>query len=160
MIDPAPFGQVTALQATDDPHRFAADVHPGWTIGGRPNGGYLLALLARGVSMSGAPPHVLAASAHYRRAPGPGPVEIRTGTLRTGRTASATSSATPRTTPAPVGCGRSCSPSRTTSTPLAAGWCPAITRRRYGQPADRAIGVRGSPLLLQRCGSIELNGQE
>jgi hypothetical protein len=69
------------------PTRFAADVDPGWTIGGKPNGGYLLAMLGRAAIAAGGHPDVLAASAHYLRAPEPGPVEIEATVLRAGRSA-------------------------------------------------------------------------
>ena len=61
---------------------------PGWTIAGKPNGGYLLALLGRAVTASSDHPHVLAASAHYLRSPDPGPVVVEAEELRRGRSAS------------------------------------------------------------------------
>ena len=39
------FSEVSKLTPIG-PGRLHADVHPGWTIGGKPNGGYLLAMLA------------------------------------------------------------------------------------------------------------------
>jgi hypothetical protein len=69
-------------------HRFGAEIDAEWTIGGKPNGGYLLALLGRAATASGPHPHVLAASAHYLRAPEPGPVQIEVEVLRAGRGAS------------------------------------------------------------------------
>jgi acyl-coenzyme A thioesterase PaaI-like protein len=81
------FSAVTALVATG-PGRFEADVHPEWTITGKPNGGYLLALLGRAATWRSAHDHVLAASAHYLRSPEPGPVVIGTEVLRAGRSAS------------------------------------------------------------------------
>jgi hypothetical protein len=83
----APFAEVSAVVATG-PGRFHGDVHPAWTIGGKPNGGYLLAMLGRAATSDGPHPHVIAASAHYLRPPDPGPVEIETEVLRAGRTAS------------------------------------------------------------------------
>jgi Acyl-CoA thioesterase C-terminal domain/Acyl-CoA thioesterase N-terminal domain len=70
------------------PTDFAADVDPGWTIGGKPNGGYLLAMLGRAAVTAGGHPDVLAASAHYLRAPEPGRVAIEAVVLRAGRSAS------------------------------------------------------------------------
>jgi acyl-coenzyme A thioesterase PaaI-like protein len=81
------FRSVTALVA-EQPGRFAADLHPEWTIGGRPNGGYLLAILGRAATSVGAHPHVLTASAHYLRPPAPGPIEVTAEVLRAGRSAS------------------------------------------------------------------------
>lgn len=68
--------------------RFAADVDTEWTIGGKPNGGYLLALLGRAAVWVGEHDHVIAASAHYLRSPDPGPVDVEAEVLRSGRTAS------------------------------------------------------------------------
>ena len=70
------------------PGRFSGDLHIGWTIGGKPNGGYLLAMLGRAVTNVGPHPHVIAASAHYLAPPQPGPVEVHAQVLRAGRTAS------------------------------------------------------------------------
>ena len=86
-MEPAAFSTVTAL-GQPGPGRFTADVHPGWTIGGKPNGGYLLALLARAAGSVSPHPHPIAASAHYLHSPDPGPVEIDVDLLRAGRSAS------------------------------------------------------------------------
>src|SRR3954470_23242979 len=83
----APFSAVTGLVQTR-PHRFAADVHPEWTIGGKPNGGYLLAMLGRAAAAVSPHPHPIAASAHYLHSPEPGPVEVQVDVLRAGRSAS------------------------------------------------------------------------
>ena len=69
------FADVSALRETA-PHAFAAEIDPAWTIAGKPHGGYLLALLARSAVAVGRHPHVLAASAHYLRAPEPGPASV------------------------------------------------------------------------------------
>lgn len=81
------FSMVSALEpaGTD---RFTAEVHAGWTIGGKANGGYLLAMLGRAATTAGRHEHVVAASAHYLRAPEPGPVTLEVEVLRTGRSAS------------------------------------------------------------------------
>ena len=81
------FESVTALTPVHE-GRFTADVSPDWTIANKPNGGYLLALLGRAVTQGATHPHVLAASAHYLRAPNPGRVDIAVETLRSGRGAS------------------------------------------------------------------------
>ncbi len=90
------FDEVTTLTETG-PGRFDAEVNEQWTIGGKPNGGYLLAMLGRAVSAppqaQASPalsrhPHVIAASAHYLTSPDPGPVSIEVEVLRAGRTAS------------------------------------------------------------------------
>jgi hypothetical protein len=81
------FSEVSELQPVGT-GRFDAEVDPAWTIGGKPNGGYLLAMLGRAATWNGVHPHVIAASAHYLRSPDPGPITIETETLRTGRSAS------------------------------------------------------------------------
>jgi hypothetical protein len=72
------------------PGRYGADLDPGWVIGTKPNGGYLLAVLARAALAEAGPalPHPAAVTAHYLAPPDPGPVEIEVEVLRRGRTAS------------------------------------------------------------------------
>jgi hypothetical protein len=70
------------------PGRFDASLDGQWTIGGKPNGGYLLAILGRAAAQTGPHPHVLAASATYLRPPDPGPVSVVADILRAGRSAS------------------------------------------------------------------------
>lgn len=80
------FAEVTAIEplAHDS---FAAALHGKWSIGGRLNGGYLLAILGRAARAVADHEHVIAASAHYLRSPEPGPVNIAVEQLRTGRSA-------------------------------------------------------------------------
>lgn len=87
------FDRATAVRARSDAGRFDVDIDPGWTVGPKPNGGYLLALAARGagevVGQAGAGHRdPLAATAHYLRAPDPGPAELTGEVLRLGRRAS------------------------------------------------------------------------
>jgi hypothetical protein len=83
-----PFSDVSAVRALGD-GRFAGEVDGEWTIGGKPNGGYLLAMLGRAAAATAAPhEHVIAAGAHYLHAPEPGPVSLETVLLRAGRSAS------------------------------------------------------------------------
>jgi Thioesterase-like superfamily len=70
------------------PGLFEAEVSPNWTIGGKPNGGYLLAMLSRAAAATAAHADVISASAYYLRAPDPGPVAIEAELLRGGRSAS------------------------------------------------------------------------
>lgn len=72
----------------DGPGRFVGDVDPEWTIDGKPNGGYLLAMLGRASTWDASQDHVVAASAHYLRSPSPGPVVVEVEVLRSGRSAS------------------------------------------------------------------------
>jgi len=67
---------------------FAAQIHPNWTIAGKPNGGYLLTLLGRAAIAVGHHSHVLAISAHYLSAPQPGAATVHAELLRGGRSAS------------------------------------------------------------------------
>ena len=83
----ARFAEVSALRE-DGPGRFAGDIHPEWTIAGKPNGGYLLGMLGRAATRVGTHPHVIAASAHFLRPPEPGPVAVVADVLRGGRSAS------------------------------------------------------------------------
>jgi hypothetical protein len=80
----AGFGAVSAVSRTG-PGDFTAQVDGQWTIAGRPNGGYLLAILGRAATEVAAQPHPLAASAHFLRAPEPGQVEVRVEQLRASR---------------------------------------------------------------------------
>jgi acyl-coenzyme A thioesterase PaaI-like protein len=70
------------------PGCFEIDIDPEWTVGGKPNGGYLMAMMGRAAGWDSAHDHVIASSAHYMRAPDPGPAIIEVETLRAGRSAS------------------------------------------------------------------------
>jgi hypothetical protein len=82
-----PFAEVSAVAARGA-GTFDAVVNPEWTIAGKPNGGYLLAMLGRAAASVSAHDHVIAASAHYLHAPTPGTVVIEAEPLRNGRSAS------------------------------------------------------------------------
>ncbi len=78
--------------AGSDGLTFATRVHELWTVGDKPNGGYLLALLARVArevgNDSGAHEwEVVASSITYLRPPALAPAEVRATVLRRGRTA-------------------------------------------------------------------------
>ena len=95
MADTAPseFDTATAVRPGPDPGVRCFDVDPGWTVGPKPNGGYLLAVAARAAGEALAEAgsghrDPLASTAHYLWAPDPGPAEVRTEVLRTGRGAS------------------------------------------------------------------------
>lgn len=81
------FSQATSLRDRAD-GTFDADLSGEWTIAGRPNGGYLLALLGRAASSLTNSGHVATTSAHFLRSPDPGPVEIEGEVLRRGRSIS------------------------------------------------------------------------
>src|SRR5438132_935819 len=67
------FAEVTTLTERR-PGEFRADVNGEWTIRGKPNGGYLLAMMGRAAVSVSRHQHVIAASAQYLRSPNPGPV--------------------------------------------------------------------------------------
>ena len=80
------FDLATAVRG--GPERWAAEVDAGWTIAGRPNGGYLLALVARAGVEAAGQPHPLAVSAHFLAPADPGPAELEVRRLRAGRSLS------------------------------------------------------------------------
>jgi hypothetical protein len=84
---PAGFAARTAVTELGVGH-LVATIDPGWTIGGKPNGGYLLALMARAARVGSPHPHPVAVSAHYLHAPDTGPCDVVVETLRRGRSAS------------------------------------------------------------------------
>ena len=97
-LSPGRFADVSSI-APAGPGRFETEVHPDWTLGGKPNGGYLLAILGRAAGAAGPHPDVIAASAHYLRSPGPGTVSVEAEVLRAGRGASQVRAQPPRKTP-------------------------------------------------------------
>jgi Thioesterase-like superfamily len=81
------FSKVSELTATG-PGTFRGDVNGEWTVAGKPNGGYLLAMMGSAAVSVSAHDHVIAASAHYLHSPDPGLIAIDTELLRAGRSAS------------------------------------------------------------------------
>ncbi|MGH9215072.1 MAG: thioesterase family protein [Acidimicrobiales bacterium] len=88
------FDRVTAVspfEGRDSSGRYHMAIDPAWTVGGRPNGGYLLAAMARAARSALASaegpdhPHPVTATAHYLTPPSPGPAEVHTEVLRRGR---------------------------------------------------------------------------
>lgn len=67
---------------------FDATLDAGWSIGGRPNGGYLLAVAGRAALIAADRAHPLVISGHFLRPPSGGPAQVRTETLKSGRTVS------------------------------------------------------------------------
>lgn len=78
------FSEVTALVRTGA-DSFTGDLDPGWTVGDKPNGGYLQAVLGRAAATVAAPRQPLAVSAHFLRPPVPGTVDIEVEHLRSAR---------------------------------------------------------------------------
>lgn len=74
-------------------NRFGIDLDATWTVMGKPNGGYLMAVMARAVEaqlrIEGVlHPYPVAGSALYASVPDCGPAELRVEILRSGRSAS------------------------------------------------------------------------
>lgn len=92
IVEPGSFGRATAVRRIDpvdeagreSVRQFAAEIHPGWDIGGNANGGYLMAIAGRAMAeAAGRPPVSL--TAHYLR-PGPaGPCVVTVEMIRSGR---------------------------------------------------------------------------
>jgi hypothetical protein len=86
------FDAATAVRPSGQPDLFGTDVHELWTVGDKPNGGYLLALLGRAAAIAGRGHdnpdwEVVSASITYLRPPDLGPASIHTKLLRRGRSA-------------------------------------------------------------------------
>jgi hypothetical protein len=91
--DDIAFDAATAVRPTGDPSLSEVDIHPLWTVGDKPNGGYLLAMLARaarsaGQGEAGEGWEAVSSSVTYVLPPHPGPATVRTTVLRRGRSAS------------------------------------------------------------------------
>jgi acyl-coenzyme A thioesterase PaaI-like protein len=82
----APFSAVSTVRRLGE-RAFEATVDPRWTVAGKPNGGYLLALAARAAAEVSGRADVLSAQAVYLHAPDPGEVAIEAELLRAGRSA-------------------------------------------------------------------------
>ena len=77
-----------AIAASAGPDGLVAAVDPGWGIGDRSNGGYLLAIAARAALDRLGQPHPLALSCHFLAPPGAGPAAVQVTRLRQGRSLS------------------------------------------------------------------------
>lgn len=82
------FDAATAVRRRDDSDVYDVDLDLGWSIRGKPNGGYLLAILARAATQAANRPHPLAVSGHFLRSPDGGPAEVRVEPVKIGRTVS------------------------------------------------------------------------
>lgn len=79
------FSEATAVRPAG-PGVYDIDIDGSWSVGGVPNGGYLLALILRAVAPESPHPHPLSTSAHFVAPPKPGLARIRVDLLRAGRT--------------------------------------------------------------------------
>jgi acyl-CoA thioesterase len=76
--------EATRVEPVDgDTYRGA--IAPGWDIAGNANGGYLLALATRAVLERSGRPDPVTVTGHYLAPGRPGPVEVHTEEVRTGR---------------------------------------------------------------------------
>ena len=78
------FAQATAVDA-DGPGRWRGSIEPGWDIAGNANGGYLLAIGARALSLSTGRPDPVSVTAHYLSPGQPGPVGVETSVVKEGK---------------------------------------------------------------------------
>jgi len=69
----------------DEGATYSGEIHPGWEIFGNANGGYLMVLAARALSMHLERAEPVSVSAHYLRPGQPGPVTIRCQNIKSGR---------------------------------------------------------------------------
>ncbi|HEY7223760.1 MAG TPA: thioesterase family protein [Micromonosporaceae bacterium] len=84
----AGFDEATRVEAAGD-GTYRAQLDPEWTVGGRPHGGYLLALVGRAVlAVTADHPQPLSASAVYASSPEVGPATVSVEVIRAGRLAS------------------------------------------------------------------------
>jgi len=84
----AALSEATRIEPAGD-GSFTAELDPEWTVGGRPHGGYLMAVLGRAV-LATTPdhPHPLSASAVYASSPQVGPARVSVEVVRQGKFAS------------------------------------------------------------------------
>ena len=78
------FSEVSVVERLKD-GRYSAVVDDSWTIGGKPNGGYLLAIVSRAIVDFSHFGDVITSSVHYLFSPDPGSVEIRIEEVRVGK---------------------------------------------------------------------------
>lgn len=78
------FDDDTALEAVGE-GRYRGEVTGRWTVGGGPNGGYLAAILLRGVLAESPLPDPVTMTVHYLARPLIGPCAVSVTTLRVGR---------------------------------------------------------------------------
>ncbi|MGH8869010.1 MAG: thioesterase family protein [Actinomycetes bacterium] len=82
------FASVTAVRPDGRDGAYQVHLDRRWTIGGKLNGGYLLATMGRAAVATAEHPYVLAAGAHFLAAPDPGEAVVEVEVLRSGRRAS------------------------------------------------------------------------
>lgn len=78
------FTDATAVTALGD-GRYAGAVAPGWDIAGNANGGYLLAVAARAMTAAADRPDPVTITAHYLSPGRPGPLDVGTAVVKSGK---------------------------------------------------------------------------
>lgn len=82
------YAEATAVTPGSRPGFFTATISDRWSIGSRPNGGYLLGLAGRALQQTLPHEHPLTVTGHYLSPPEPGPATVEVETVRTGRSVS------------------------------------------------------------------------
>lgn len=83
-IESYEFDRATALRS-DDRAVFHGDVAPGWDILGNANGGYLLAIVGRALSIATGRADCITVTAHYLAPCPAGPIRVEVSPVRAGR---------------------------------------------------------------------------
>ena len=78
------FSEVSAVQRVEL-GRYVSSVDAGWTIGGRPNGGYLLAIVSRAILDHSQFADVISTSVHFLFSPESGVVDVQVEQIRVGK---------------------------------------------------------------------------
>jgi acyl-CoA thioesterase len=81
------FEEDTAVEPGGD-DLFIANITDRWSIGGRPNGGYLMGTILRAVSLRLTHPDPLTSTGHFLSPAEPGPAEIKVNVIKEGRSLS------------------------------------------------------------------------
>jgi acyl-CoA thioesterase len=86
-IGASEFDSATQMRATvaDDPGRYEGELVDGWDIAGNANGGYLLALAVRAMTLASGRPHPITITAHYLSPGKPGPIHVDTTIVKSGK---------------------------------------------------------------------------
>jgi acyl-CoA thioesterase len=80
---PSEFEADTHVEGTDG--RYQATVSDRWSIGGRPNGGYIQALIVNAISAEVDHPDLITSTAHFLSPTAPGPATVEVEVLKRGR---------------------------------------------------------------------------
>jgi len=145
------FAAASAVTARDD-GTFGVEIADGWEIAGNANGGYLLAIAARAVTVATGRPDPVTITAHYLASGHPGPATVAVDVLRSGgrhSTASFTLADTHRTVLAGIA----------TTTELHTHAGPVlidVTPPDLPPPEECVLLVPGDPLPPPFVGQVEV----